>query len=81
MGDLDNSLDEQAKLLEQRLSVVGMLANSLQESRMAFRQNDAEAIARGAAHQAELCRQWSCLEYQLRAEASRRRIILLRSGL
>ena len=33
---------------------------------MALSQNDAEAIARGAAHQAELCRQWSCLQDQLK---------------
>ncbi len=39
---------------------------------MMLAQNDAEAIARGAAHQAELCRQWSLLEDELRREATRR---------
>jgi len=74
MNDLDNPLPELAKLLEQRLAVVGTLAESLEASRLALGQNDAEAIARGAAHQAELCRQWSSLEEQLRAQAARRRI-------
>ena len=75
MNDLDNSLPELAKLLEQRLAVVGTLAESLEASRLALGRNDAEAIARGAAHQAELCRQWSRLEEQLRAQAARRRIL------
>lgn len=74
MNDLDNSLPELAKLLGQRLAVVGTLAESLEASRLALGRNDAEAIARGAAHQAELCRQWSHLEEQLRAQAARRRI-------
>jgi len=79
MNDLDNSLPELAKLLEQRLAVVGTLAESLEASRLALGRNDAEAIARGAAHQAELCRQWSRLEEQLRAQAARRRILLASS--
>jgi hypothetical protein len=74
MNDLDNSLPELTKLLDQRLAVVGTLAESLEASRLALGRNDAEAIARGAAHQAELCRQWSHLEEQLRAQAARRRI-------
>ena len=74
MNDLDNSLPEFAKLLEQRLAVVGTLAESLEASRAALGKNDAEAIARGAAHQAELCRQWSLLEEQLRDRTARRRI-------
>ncbi len=43
-------------------------------SRAAWRwsRNDAEAIARGAAHQAELCRQWSCSKTSCAAEAGRR---------
>jgi hypothetical protein len=40
----------------------GKLAESMELSSLALARNDAEAIARGAAHQAELCRQWSCLE-------------------
>jgi len=73
MNDLHNSLPEVAKLFEQRIAVVGTLAESLEASRQALGRNDAEAIARGAAHQAELCRQWSQLEEQLRAQAARRR--------
>ena len=42
------------------------LAESLESSSLALAHNDAEAIARGAAHQAELCRQWSRLEDELR---------------
>jgi hypothetical protein len=44
----------------------------MESSTMALARNDAEAIARGAAHQAELCRQWSHLEEELRREAGRR---------
>lgn len=47
--------------------LLGGLADSLEVSRSALLVNDAEAIARGAAHQAELCRQWSELEDQIRA--------------
>ena len=72
MTDFDKSLSELGRLLEQRIAVVGTLAHSLEASRLALGQNDAEAIARGAAHQAELCRQWSRLEDQLRAESVRR---------
>ncbi|MGA2979058.1 MAG: flagellar export chaperone FlgN [Terriglobales bacterium] len=69
---IDTSLPELSKLIEQRLALVRSLTESLESSSMALAQNDAEAIARGAAHQAELCRQWSRLEDQLRREASRR---------
>lgn len=72
MNDLDNSIPQLGELLEERLRVVGTLAESLEESRVALGKNDAEAIARGAAHQAELCRQWSRLEERLRTEAARR---------
>lgn len=58
--------------MEQRLALVRSLAESLESSSTALAQNDAEAIARGAAHQAELCRQWSRLEDQLRRNAGRR---------
>ena len=72
MDNLDTSLPELGKLIEQRLALVRSLAESLEFSSLALVQNDAEAIARGAAHQAELCRQWSDLEEQLRREAVRR---------
>lgn len=65
MNDLDTSLPKLGKLIEQRLALVSTLATSLESSTLALAQNDAEAIARGAAHQAELCRQWSELECQL----------------
>jgi hypothetical protein len=71
MNDLSNSLSEMAKLLEQRLALVERLADSLEASRWLLGKNDAEAIALGAAHQAELCRQWSRLEEQMRTESLR----------
>ncbi len=74
MTGFDNSLPDLVRLLHERLAVAGMLAESLEASRLALRRNDAEAIARGAAHQAELCRQWGQLEQQLRAQAARRRM-------
>lgn len=77
MNSLDNSVSELARLLEKRLALVGTLADSLEASRVALGRNDAEAIARGAAHQAELCRQWGRLEDQLRTEAARRRTLEL----
>jgi hypothetical protein len=58
-----------AKLLEQRFALVERLAESLEASRWLLGRNDAKAIARGAAHQAELCRQWSQLEEQLLAKS------------
>ncbi len=66
----DKSLPELAAFLDLRLAVVGRLATSLEEGRLALLGHDAEAIARGAAHQAELCRQWGLLEDQLRAQGS-----------
>jgi FlgN protein len=71
MDILDTSLPKLSKLVEQRLALVRRLAESLESSRLALVQNDAEAIARGAAHQAELCRQWSHLEDELRRRTSR----------
>ena len=71
MNPAAKSLPDLAALLDRRLAVVGTLATSLEESRLALLRNDAEAIARGAAHQAELCRQWGLLEDQLRAKADR----------
>lgn len=68
MDPIETRLPELSRLIEQRLALVGSLAESLESSSLALVQNDAEAIARGAAHQAELCRQWSRLEDQLRRE-------------
>jgi len=75
MNDFANSLPELGQLVEQRLAVARKLAESMAASRIALGLNDAEAIARGAAHQAELCRQWSRLEEQLRAHARRRQTL------
>ena len=49
-----------------RILLLRDLAQSLEVSQFALARNDAEMIARGAARQAELCRQWSLLEDQLR---------------
>src|SRR5437660_496877 len=72
MDNIETSLPELSKLIEQRLALLRSLAESLEFSSLALVQNDAEAIARGAAHQAELCRQWSRLEEELRRETGRR---------
>jgi hypothetical protein len=72
MDNIETSLPELSKLIERRLALLRSLAKSLEFSSLALVQNDAEAIARGAAHQAELCRQWSVLEEELRREAGRR---------
>jgi hypothetical protein len=58
-------------LISTRLFLLRDLAASLESSQLALSENDAEKIARGAAHQAELCRQWSLLEDQLRGEPDR----------
>jgi hypothetical protein len=71
MDDIDIKLPQLSKLIEQRLALLRNLAESLELSCLALARNDAEAIARGAAHQAELCRQWSRLEDELRREAGR----------
>jgi len=72
MDDTGASLPELTRLVEQRLLLLRNLAQSLESSSMALASNDAEAIARGAAHQAELCLQWSRLERHLRAAAGDR---------
>jgi hypothetical protein len=72
MENIATSLPALGKLIEQRFALVRSLAESLESSTTALAQNDAEAIMRGAAHQAELCRQWSHLEDELRREAGRR---------
>jgi hypothetical protein len=69
MADIDTSLPALSALIEQRLALLRSLAESLEVSQLALVRNDAEAIARGAAHQAELCRQWGLLEEQLQREA------------
>lgn len=69
MADIDTSLPELSAMIEQRLALLRCLAESLEVSQLALVRNDAEAIARGAAHQAELCRQWGLLEEQLRRPA------------
>ncbi len=68
MDPIDTSLPKLSRLIEQRFALVGRLAESLELSSSALARNDAEAIARGAAHQAEFCRQWERLEDQLRPE-------------
>ncbi len=55
-----------------RLLLLRDLAQSLEVSQFALARNDAEMIARGAAHQAELCRQWSLLEDQLCRQSEQR---------
>ena len=72
MDNIETALPELGKLIEQRLALLRSLAESLEFSSQALVQNDAKAIARGAAHQAELCRQWSALEEELRREADQR---------
>jgi len=69
---MDSHLPQLAALIETRLLLVRNLADSLEASRSALLSNDAEAIARGAAHQAELCRQWGRLEDQIRQEREQR---------
>jgi len=69
---MHTSLPDLSQQIEQRLALVRTLAKSLESSTQALAHNDAEAIARGAAHQAELCRQWSHLEDRLHREATRR---------
>ena len=62
---MESALPQLHELTEARLAVMRQLANSLEESQSALLRNDAERIARGAAHQAELCRRWCHLESQL----------------
>ncbi len=71
-SDIDTLLPGLSKLIDERMALLRSLAASLESSTLALVRNDAEAIARGAAHQAELCRQWSRLEDDLRREAGRR---------
>ena len=59
--------------IQKRNSVMRELAACLEKSQNSLVRNDVEAIARGAAHQAELCRQWSGLETELRNRSFPRR--------
>jgi FlgN protein len=70
---MDTPLPQLSAQIEQRIQLLSRLAESLERSQFALLRNDAEGIARGAAHQAELCRQWSVLEEQLRDQAVRQR--------
>ncbi len=72
MDDNGAPLPELSRLVERRLLLLRNLAESMESSSLALIRNDADAIARGAAHQAELCRQWSRLEGELRRETARR---------
>ncbi len=84
MDKLDASLPaltQLSQLVQQRLVLVRQLAASLDSSNTALAHNDAEAIARGASHQAELCRQWSCLESELRRAATGRMVSTCRDPL
>ena len=76
MDEEVQSADCLRQLLEQRLSLVSNLAESLQASTEAIGRNEAEMISRGAEHQAELCRQWSALEEKLRHAARPSRPVL-----
>jgi hypothetical protein len=65
---MDTQLIPTSDLLSSRMQLLRELASSLESSQSAMASNDAERIARGAAHQAELCRQWGQMEEQLRRE-------------
>lgn len=71
MHEIDPSGSELGGLLEERLALLRNVAESLEFSSLSLVENDAQAIARGAEHQAELCRQWSCLEDRLRPHKGR----------
>lgn len=74
---MDASVTQPGDLISTRLFLLRDLAASLEVSQLALSENDAEKIARGAAHQAELCRQWSLLEDQLRRESDREPLSLV----
>jgi len=78
---MESPLQQLTEHVEQRLLLVRHLADSLEVSRSALLANDAEAIARGAAHQAELCRQWSRLEEESQREAARPAVTLVQASL
>ena len=72
MDIIDASLPEFSRLVERRVELLRDLADSLESSSLLLARNDAEGIAHGASHQAELCRQWSVLEEELRRRAGQR---------
>jgi hypothetical protein len=78
--DMNPVPSQPGELIEMRLLLLRDLVQSLEVSRIALARNDAEVIARGAAHQAELCRQWSLMEDQLRREAGQRSIQISESN-
>ena len=63
------ALTQPGDLITNRILLLRDLVQSLEVSQFSLVRNDAEMIARGAARQAELCRQWSLLEDQLRRES------------
>lgn len=65
---MDTPLHRTGDLLSSRLQLLRELAGSLESSQGALASNDAERIARGAAHQAELCRQWRQMEERLQRD-------------
>lgn len=72
--DMNPVPSQPGDLMAMRLSLLRDLVQSLEASRFALARNDSEVIARGAAHQAELCGRWSLLEDQLRREARQRSV-------
>ena len=69
---MNTVLSQPGDPIAERLLLLRDLAQSLEVSQFALARNDAEMIARGASRQAELCRQWSLLEDQLRREYEQR---------
>jgi hypothetical protein len=71
MDTNDTRVPELSQLIDRRLLLMRTLADSLESSSSLLVRNDVQAIARGAAHQAELCRQWGHLENGLRQATGR----------
>jgi hypothetical protein len=71
---MDAVLTQPGDLIANRILLLRDLVQSLEVSQFALVRNDAEMIARGAARQAELCRQWSLLEDQLRHASEPQRL-------
>jgi hypothetical protein len=68
---MDTVPSQPGDLIATRLLLLRDLVQSLEVSQFALTRNDVEMITRGAARQAELCRQWSLLEGQLRRESEK----------
>src|SRR5713101_6746664 len=68
---MDTVPSQPADLIATRLLLLRDLVQSLEISQFALARNDVEMITRGAARQAELCRQWGLLEGQLRRESEK----------